>query len=165
VRSLGLSPVRELMIHANRDLFTELRRAAFVTGVFATIDRDTRIMNYVRMGHTKPLVRRAAGGCEELEAQGLPFGVDSGARFGAGLEEREIQLEEGAFLLLYTDGVIEAGPPTSQFGVERLKQALLAPPATATARELIDAVAASMDAYLAGQPLNDDVTLICLKIK
>lgn len=165
VRSLGLGPVRELMIHANRDLFTELRRAAFVTGVFATIDRDTRVMSYVRMGHTKPLVRRKGGGCEELEAQGLPFGVDSGARFGAGLEEREVQLEEGDVVLLYTDGVIEAGPAVSQFGVERLKQALLAPPADAPARAILDSVEGAMDAYLAGQPLNDDVTLICLRIR
>jgi serine phosphatase RsbU (regulator of sigma subunit) len=165
VRSQGLGTVKELMIAANRDLFTELRRAAFVTGFFAVIDRDTRVMNYVRMGHTKPLVRRAAGGCEELEAQGLPFGVDAGSRFGAGLEERDVQLEPGDVVLLYTDGVIEAGTPGGQFGVDRLTQALLEAPADQPARAFLDSIVAVMDGFLAGQPPGDDVTLICLKIK
>jgi serine phosphatase RsbU (regulator of sigma subunit) len=165
VRSQGLGTVKELMAAANRDLFTELRRAAFVTGLFAVIDRDTRVMTYARMGHTKPLVRRAAGGCEELEAQGLPFGVDSGTRFVAGLEEREEQLEQGDVVLLYTDGVIEAGPPTGQFGLDRLKEALLAAPSEGPARAFLDSIVQAMDDFLAGEPAGDDVTLICLKIK
>jgi sigma-B regulation protein RsbU (phosphoserine phosphatase) len=165
VRSQALTTVKELVELANRDLFTELRRAAFVTGVFAAIDRDTRQMTFVRAGHPKPVVRRRKGGCEELEAEGLPFGVDSGQRFGAGLQECEVDLEPGDVVLLYTDGVIEAGPPTGQFGVERLQQALSAAPGEGSAREILDSVMKSVDEFLAGQPLGDDVTLICLKIK
>jgi serine phosphatase RsbU (regulator of sigma subunit) len=165
VRSQALTTVKELVELANRDLFTELRRAAFVTGVFAAIDRDTRQMTFVRAGHPKPVVRRRKGGCEELEAEGLPFGVDSGKRFSAGLEECEVDLEPGDVVLLYTDGVIEAGPPTGQFGVERLQQALSAAPGEGSAREILDSVMRSVDEFLAGQPLGDDVTLICLKIK
>jgi sigma-B regulation protein RsbU (phosphoserine phosphatase) len=122
-------------------------------------------MTFVRAGHPRPVVRRRKGGCEELDAQGLPFGVDSGERFGAGLEEREIDLDPGDVVLLYTDGVIEAGPATGQFGIERLQQALSAAPPDGSAREILDSVMEAVDGFLSGQPLGDDVTLICLKIR
>jgi serine phosphatase RsbU (regulator of sigma subunit) len=164
VRSQALGTLREIMAHANRDLFSELRRSAFVTGVFATIERSSRRMAYVRAGHTRPLLRRAAGGCLELEGEGLPFGVDEGRRFASGLDEREVGLAPGDVLLLYTDGVIEAGPASGQFGVERLKQALLASPAEGTARAILDWVVGALDGFLGPQALGDDVTLVCLKI-
>jgi serine phosphatase RsbU (regulator of sigma subunit)/anti-anti-sigma regulatory factor len=164
VRSQALGTLRELMVAANRDLFTELRRSAFVTGVFAVIERASRRLSYIRAGHPPPLLVRQGGACEELNAHGLPFGVDQETRFAAALEERDVPLAPGDVLLLYTDGVTEAGPDSAQFGVERLKEALLAAPATATAREILDAVIASLDGFLAGRPLGDDLTLICLKI-
>jgi len=164
VRSQAIGSVKDLMTYANQDLFTELRRSAFITGIFAVIDRDTRQMTYVRAGHPKPLLRRAAGGCEELEGNGLPFGVDKGPRFAAGLEERAVDLEPGDTLLLYTDGVIEAGPAASQFGVERVKDALMAAPDD-SAKSVLDHVTAALDKFVGEEAMGDDVTLISLKIK
>lgn len=165
VRSQAHGSVKDLMTYANHDLFTELRRSAFITGIFAVIDRDTHQMVYVRAGHPKPLLRRTKGGCEELEGNGLPFGVDKGPRFAAGLEERAVDLAPGDVLLFYTDGVIEAGPASAQFGVERVKEALLSAPAAGSARVIIDHVTASLDAFVGDGVMGDDVTLICLKIK
>ena len=42
VRSQAIGSVKDLMTYANQDLFTELRRSAFITGIFAVIDRDTQ---------------------------------------------------------------------------------------------------------------------------
>ncbi len=166
IRSSAMGSVKDLMSYANQDLFTELRRSAFITGIFAVIDRDTYQMTYVRAGHPKPLLRRAKGGdCGELEGNGLPFGVDKGPRFAAGLEERAVDLAAGDIILLYTDGVIEAGPPSAQFGIERVKQALMSAPADGSARAILDHVTAALDAFVGDGLMGDDVTLICLKIK
>ena len=166
VRSQAHGSVRDLMTYANQDLFTELRRTAFITGVFAVIDRDTHQMTYVRAGHPKPLLRRVrTGKVEELEGKGLPFGVDKGPRFAAGLEECAVDLNPGDLLLLYTDGVIEAGPATAQFGVERLTEAMEAAPADGSARVVLKHVADAVDEFVGEGVMGDDVTLICLKIK
>lgn len=164
VRSQAHGSVRDLMTLANQDLFTELRRTAFITGVFGVIDRDTRQMTYVRAGHPKPLLRRRKGGCVELEGKGLPFGVDKGPRFAAGLEECAVDLAAGDILLLYTDGVIEAGPATAQFGVERLRESLESAPGD-SARSVLKHIADEVDAFVGEGVMGDDVTLICLKIK
>lgn len=166
VRSQAHGSVRDVMTLANQDLFTELRRTAFITGVFASIDRDTYQMTYIRAGHPKPLWRRAKGGdVVELEGQGLPFGVDKGPRFAAGLEERAVDLAPGDVLVLYTDGVIEAGPPTAQFGVERLKDAVASAPPDAGAKGVLKHIADAVDEFVGEGVMGDDVTLICLKIR
>lgn len=166
VRSQAHGSVKDVMTLANQDLFTELRRTAFITGVFGSIDRDTYQMTYIRAGHPKPLwKRKKQGDVVELEGQGLPFGVDKGPRFAAGLQERAVDLSPGDFLLLYTDGVIEAGPATAQFGVERLKEAVETAPAGGSAKGVLKHVADAVDAFVGDGVWGDDVTLICLKIR
>ena len=165
IRSQALGTVHEMMTYANRDLFAELRRMAFVTAFFALIDRDTRVMSYVRMGHPHPLLRRAGGELEALDAPGLPFGADEGKRFSACLEEREVELEPGDVLLVYTDGVTEAEARGQQFGTERLRKALMEAPAQDSAKAILQSVEGALDRYLDGAPHRDDVTLVCLKIR
>lgn len=165
IRTQALGSVAERMTYANRDLYRELQRTAFVTCFFGLIDRATRRMSYVRGGHPPPLLRRKSGGCQELGGQGLPFGADEGKRFAAGVEEKEVQLKSGDVVLLYTDGVTEAGNNPEQFGEKRLEKALMAAPLDAPAEAILAAVVSTLDNFLAGTPLSDDVTLICLKIK
>lgn len=165
IRSQALGTPREMMVLANRDLFGELRRSAFVTAFFALVERPTRKMTYVRMGHPPPLLRRLSGDCEPLDAPGLPFGADDGKRFASCVEEREVQLEPGDILLLYTDGVTEAEARGQQFGAERLYKALMAAPAEAPASAVLRAVEGKLNEFLAGACHRDDVTMVCLKIR
>jgi sigma-B regulation protein RsbU (phosphoserine phosphatase) len=165
VRSQGLGPVRDVVSGANRDLFAELRRTAFVTGVFAALDRQTRRLSYVRAGHPKPILRRVTGEVEELDAPGLPFGIDGGKRFEAGLEEREVQLHPGDLLFLYTDGIPEAAAAGEQYGVERLKEAIRTAPPELPVQGVLAVVVAALDRFLAGSPLGDDLTAVCLRIR
>jgi sigma-B regulation protein RsbU (phosphoserine phosphatase) len=101
----------------------------------------------------------------EFKASGIPFGVADAAMFSKATEEGEFELKAGDFLLLYSDGVIEAGPPTQQFGMARLKKAFLAAPARGSVEDVMKAVVSVLDAYLEKTPQSDDTTLVCLKIK
>ena len=166
VRSKALASVHDLVGYANRDLHEELRHTAFVTAAFLAIERATRRMTYVRAGHPKPLVVRAGGQVEVLEAGGLPLGVDKGPRFDAALQEREVQLSPGDLVFLYSDGLLEAaGPSGEQFGVERIVDALRPLPPELPVQGVLAAVVASLERFLSGAPLNDDLTAVCLRIK
>lgn len=157
-------PLTEIVSHANGDLFAELRRTAFITGLMAVIDRRSRRMAYVRLGQPKPLLRKAGGELLELEGGGLPLGVDAGARFGAALEERAAELAPGDLLLFYTDGLVEAAAGPEQFGVDRLKEAFRAAPADSPRRAL-DAVVGAFDRFLGDASPGDDVTAVCLRVR
>jgi serine phosphatase RsbU (regulator of sigma subunit) len=164
IRVQGLGSPGELMGYANDDLFAELHRTAFVTGAFAVIDRATRKMTYVRAGHC-PLLLRRGNDVKDLSIGGIPFGVAAGSPFLLSNKEGEADLKAGDIVLIYTDGVIEAGPPTAQFGMGRLRKALLAAPAGGTADAIMKSVVSALDAYLDQTPPGDDTTLVCLKIK
>jgi sigma-B regulation protein RsbU (phosphoserine phosphatase) len=163
IRIQGMGSPRELMGLANDDLFAELHRTAFVTGALVVIDRATRKMTYVRAGHC-PILLRRGGEVKDYNIGGIPFGVAAGSPFLMSNKEGEADLQAGDIVLLYTDGVIEAGPPTSQFGMARLRKALLAAPVDSAAAAM-KAVVAALDAYLDKTPQGDDTTLVCLKIK
>jgi serine phosphatase RsbU (regulator of sigma subunit) len=165
IRAREAATVRQAMEMTNCDLHEELKSTAFITAFLATIERQTRRMVYARAGHPPPLLRRLGGMCAELDAKGLPLGVDAGPRFNGGLEEYEVELIPGDTIVLYTDGLVEAGSSTGEFGEQRLKEALLSTPEGETPTRIAQTIVGALDLFLRGTPQEDDVTVICLKVK
>jgi sigma-B regulation protein RsbU (phosphoserine phosphatase) len=85
-----------------------------------------------------------------------------GAVADATFDEHEVTLEPGEVVVLYTDGITEArAPDGALFGDDRLVAALEAAggDATSVAGAIMDAV----DAFTAGAPQADDLTLIAVR--
>jgi serine phosphatase RsbU (regulator of sigma subunit) len=70
-------------------------------------------------------------------------------------------LPEGAAVVLYTDGVIEARKQRELFGIARLDE-VLAANAARPAQELADEVLAACRAY-AGSDLTDDCAIVVIR--
>ena len=79
----------------------------FVTLFVGLYDARTGTIAYASCGHEPGLVQRASG--EAMETLN-PTGPPLGAMENAGYEEGEVTLAPGDRLLLYTDGLTEAGP-------------------------------------------------------
>ncbi len=82
----------------------------FVTAVAARIDLAARPAKAViaGAGHPAPVVLGADGSARDLRLQGMLLGV----RAGPGIVDTELELDEGAGLVLCTDGLFDAGAPT-----------------------------------------------------
>jgi phosphoserine phosphatase RsbU/P len=80
----------------------------FTTAVLGEYDPATRRFCYVNAGHNAPVVRRNGHGgdvrIERLDAGGMPLGISLDAVYESG----SIELGAGDFLILFTDGVVEA---------------------------------------------------------
>lgn len=93
----------------------------FVTAFYGVIDPHTRILRYVRAGHDEPLLVRQNGDTEFLGGRGRFLGL--WPEFEPVFEERQITLEPGDCLVIYSDGVTDMRNPAGQpFGRERLRQ-------------------------------------------
>src|SRR5205823_12530817 len=95
----------ELLDVTNRALFPDLVHAElFITAFCAAYDPSRRHLQFASAGHNPPLLRRFAdGSVVPLEADGVALGILE----DGGYEQREIELEPGDVLLMYTDGVVE----------------------------------------------------------
>jgi serine phosphatase RsbU (regulator of sigma subunit) len=89
----------------------------FVTAAFVYMDLDNNCMRYAGAGHPPLLLCPASSGkAAEVVENGLILGLFPEATF----EARELPLEPGDRIVLYTDGIPEAANPAQEeFGVDR----------------------------------------------
>lgn len=137
-----------------------------VTGQFATFflaaihDRDL-VLRSVNAGHNPPVLIRADGTQSLLETGGLVVGMMEGMPY----EEGAVTLRTGDRVVLYTDGVTEAQRADGEmFGEERLAALLSGIPGRLSAREQVEQVLVGLRTFLAGVELQDDVTVMVLRI-
>jgi hypothetical protein len=76
----------------------------FTTAFLAEYDPATRALTYANAGHNPPIVKRQNGAIERLEAGGIPLGILEAAQYEAGTTT----LQPGDWLVVCTDGVVEA---------------------------------------------------------
>lgn len=130
----------------------------YATAFFMTLDRNGHAV-YCSAAHPSILVRRAAGDIEELTSQNRPIGLFGDTTYRC----RELQLEPGDCLLLYTDGLVEAtGRDNEAFGLDRLRGLLeqeVGDPA-----ELTEAIYHEIARRQDIDKLDDDVTFLAAKL-
>jgi len=131
----------------------------FVTAFLAIVDGATGRLAYVNAGHNPPLLLRAGGTLETLEAGGTILGILPGSRY----ERGEATLGAGDLLVLYTDGVPEGTSPANElWGDDRLAAAVRTY-AALPCDGVVRAIAGDVRAFEAGRGPADDVTLIALR--
>lgn len=130
----------------------------YMTVFTAMYDRSDRRLHWINAGHPAPLLRRG-GEVRELPGGGQPLGMFPGIEFAPG----DMELQAGDVLLLFTDGVIEAGNPAGEmFGTERLRHWLLAHDGPAV--ELDAALWRELRVFCGGETFADDVTFMVVRI-
>jgi sigma-B regulation protein RsbU (phosphoserine phosphatase) len=107
---------------ANRLISADSANGMFVSLFYGKLDTESGKLTYVNAGHNPPYLYNAKlDSFSEFERTGLALGIESGAEF----EQREIQLQHGDFILLYTDGVTEAtNAEEDLYGKDRLASLL-----------------------------------------
>ncbi len=109
-------------------------------------------------GNIAPLIRRADGHTEWLEAHGLPLGFEMA---GYSVGEREAQLEPGDVLVLITDGLLEARNEAGEFfSFERFEQTVASASPQAGAAAVQEHILRAVRAFTAPVEPHDDVTVM-----
>ena len=108
----------EIVSHLNRHLFRNTSDERYATVFFGVYDTETRLLHYTNAGHLAPIYI-AGGRVERLETGGMVVGLFSDVPFAQGT----IEIEPGALLIAYSDGLIEPqNVYGEEFGTERMIQ-------------------------------------------
>ena len=146
-----------VLARTNDVLVKEIPPKMFVTCFYAILDPQTGHLRYANAGHDVSY-RYTAKGVLELRATGMPLGLMPGMQY----EEKEATLRPGEYVLLYSDGLVEAHNPQGEmFGFPRLQELLASHPDADTLNDfLLDQLA-----EFTGQSWEqeDDVTLVTLQ--
>ena len=131
----------------------------FTTAFLGEYTPETRMLSYINAGHNNPMLRRAGGQLERLEAGGIPLGILDEAVY----QSASVTLHPGDWLVIFTDGVIEAENEAAQeYGEDRLITMVNAGMAL-TPAQMLQQIMADLDRFVATTPQHDDITCMLIK--
>lgn len=148
----------DLLAELNRAVHRVGRRRYMMTAFAAVADVKAGVVSFANAAQNFPLLLRG-GKLEPLVVRGNSLGAEPDARY----ETHRRQLEDGDRLLLFTDGIVEAGSPNLEpFGERRFRN-LVTELAVGRAVQMPPLIHDAVMRHLGGAPLSDDLTLLAFE--
>jgi sigma-B regulation protein RsbU (phosphoserine phosphatase) len=152
-------PPNDLCARWNTLLCRNIAMDRFITFFYAQLDGPRRELQYVNAGHNAPIVMHRDGSHDRLDQGGGVLGVFANQHFDLGA----LSLESGDRVVLFTDGVTEAGNVDGEeFGEDRLI-ALLKENRQAGAKEIQRLILHAAGEF-SRHNWSDDATLLVLAV-
>jgi serine phosphatase RsbU (regulator of sigma subunit)/anti-sigma regulatory factor (Ser/Thr protein kinase) len=146
----------DVLARTNDVLVQEIPPKMFVTCFYGLLDPASGHLRYANAGHDVPY-RYTTEGVLELRATGMPLGLMPGMNY----EEKETTLAAGDYVLLYSDGLVEAhNGERKMFGFPRLQELLGTHAEGTTVNDFLLAQLADFTGPTWEQ--EDDVTLVTI---
>ncbi len=152
--------IPEVFARVNTFLNDRAETGKYATMFYAKLD-IAGYLSYANAGHCAPMLVRATGEIESLEATSLPVGLVSGTTFA--LAHRNLAPRDR--IVLYSDGVTEAQNDAGEFfGRKRLREAIQGS-AGADCAELHAVIQQAIVDFTAGAEQADDLTLLVVEYR
>lgn len=151
--------VAGLMANVNRLVCEASHSNRYATFFYGQFDPVSLKLVYANGGHNPPILLRESE-VIRLEDGGPPVGLFPFSRYS----QAEVQLETGDLLVLFTDGVSEAeNPNEEEWGEDAVIETSRLCRALAPS-EIISRLMEAADAFAAGAPQHDDMTLVIARV-
>lgn len=157
-QQIQLKPMMEI---ANKRLleYTEGSAINFVTIFSATLDVTNNKLTYSKAGHTAPILLKKNNSVVLLETEGVFLGMFESPEF----EQKDIILEQGDKIFLYTDGLTEAKDENGElFGTQRLIK-ILQDNSWLSGENLFQKILDDIKEYSKSPTTDDDITMMLLE--
>lgn len=149
----------QLMGRINDALEGVTQSHQFVTMVVGHLKATTREFSFTNAGHP-PLILWRNGEIRQLGVDGMLLGVLRGTVY----ERSYLQLEPGDVVTCYTDGIAEAEDHSGKmFRTEGVIESVKRH-AHRSAREIRDGIWRDVEQHVAGVPIEDDRTILVMKV-
>ena len=149
--------IEKIVTETNRKLKNVLPTGLFLCACFIELDYTRGILTVWNGGLPDAMIIGRQGGIKKrLSSTHLPLGVVSNDKFDRSVEV--VELAQGDFIYIYTDGVIEASNKDGEmFGQQRLEEhfAHIREPET-----LFDEICSSLAAFRSGAVQEDDIAML-----
>jgi serine phosphatase RsbU (regulator of sigma subunit)/dihydrofolate reductase len=159
----GAGDLGTKMANVNRLIYGASDSNRYATFFYAELDCASRTLHYVNGGHNPPAVLRKENGKWRVFRLG-DGGPVIGLFASAVYKEQMFPLLPGDILLAFTDGISEAmNASEEEWGEDRMVAEAQAH-ADLKAEELLQCLFRAADAFAAGAPQHDDMTIVVLRL-
>lgn len=153
----------QMIANINSLIYEASSANRYATFFYAQYDPTSRHLHYVNAGHNSPVLYRYQTETHEfmrLDAGGTVIGLFPSVPFN----EAEVELQGGDILVAFTDGISEAMDINDgEYGEDRLLDTLRnCEPCSA--EETVKRLLKNVDAFTAGAPQHDDMTLVVVRV-
>lgn len=149
---------KQVMQRVNDAMSNYVLGERFVTVFYSVLDPASHTLVYADAGHEQPVFYwRSEGTISRLSVTGRVVGIMAGGEY----RQKTLQFEQGDILLIYTDGISEAGPHYCLLGIDGVAEALcenVNQPSQQIADIVVDSAMRA-----AGGILRDDAAVLVLK--
>jgi sigma-B regulation protein RsbU (phosphoserine phosphatase) len=131
-----------------------------VTLAYLVYEPASGRLSYANAGHDLPILRRADGHIENLEN---PDGVIAGVKSGLDYVTRELTLEPGDRLFVYSDGIVDARSSEGErYSLEQFTDGIAGLETGLSARDTVLALLQEIDGFTGDSDQADDMTCMVL---
>jgi sigma-B regulation protein RsbU (phosphoserine phosphatase) len=146
----------ELWLEINRAVMKSAKGVHPCPAFLGCYNEKLRTLSYVNAGHTPAMVRDN-GQVSSLNATALPIGL-----FSHSVPDSSVlALQPGNAMLVVSKGMVEAKYRGQEFGIERVKEHLLASP-NGNAHDLCVGMLSKVRQFMGTAPTHNDVTALSL---
>ena len=153
----------ELMRQVNNLVYKASSANHYATAFYAEYDPRSCQLSYVNAGHNPPaILRKSAAMCQvfRLETGGPVIGLLQQSSY----EQASFPVKPGDLIVLFTDGVSESmNAHDEEWGEDRLIE-FARTCHGASAFEVMTRILSAAEAFAAGAPQHDDMTLVVLRV-
>jgi sigma-B regulation protein RsbU (phosphoserine phosphatase) len=155
--------VASIMSDVNHQLVQDVEDSGqFMTLFYLNLDETKMQACWVRAGHDPAIIYDpGTDSFEELGGSGIALGVDAEWNYK---EYTKSDLNKGQIIFLSTDGIWEAfNQKDEMFGKERIYN-IIRKNSSLSADEIINVMIASLKSFQQGAQIEDDITMVVIKI-
>ena len=152
----------KIISEVNKNILLNNPHCMFATLFIAVLNLKTGVCEYSSAGHHSSYIKKKTGHLLILDQTHGPV---TGAVEDTVFTKDEILLEQGDFLIAYTDGITESVNPQNQlYGEEKLEN-LLKQNSFKSPKEMIAMILKNVEDFSKTNSQSDDITLIAFKYK
>lgn len=132
----------------------------FISFFYALLDPQNATLTYCNCGHNAPIVHSSNGSVSRLEAGGTLLGLNCHEAYA----EAEMKLSPGDRLVLFTDGMPEAGASREdEYGEERMIELIQKSARSDSAQSLLQTLLQDVASHC-GEQYEDDLTCVVISM-
>jgi serine phosphatase RsbU (regulator of sigma subunit) len=162
-RSALPGTISQVISDINRQLARDVANSgSFMSMFYLIIDKTNKSLKWVRAGHDPAIFYDPdTDKISELKGAGMALGVDENCQYR---ENEKQNIANGQIIILGTDGVWEARNPKGEmFGKERI-HTIIREKINLNAKSILNTIVESLAKFKENISLEDDVTLVVIKI-